>query len=131
MNCFYHHDRPAVGICKNCQRGLCPDCAAEVRDGLACGGRCEGKVELLSRLVARSRQALSKAAVSYLALGACVCVLAAFLVLLTPRDSLVARELPIIRYLSIPFWVMGGVMILVGIWHLVGHRLSPPSRSDR
>ncbi len=30
MICYYHPDRPAVGICKYCQRGLCADDAALV-----------------------------------------------------------------------------------------------------
>lgn len=40
MNCFYHPSAPAVGLCKSCQRGLCPECAVELPRGLACRGRC-------------------------------------------------------------------------------------------
>ena len=36
MKCFYHPPVDAVGICKNCQRGLCPGCASERDGGLAC-----------------------------------------------------------------------------------------------
>jgi hypothetical protein len=27
MRCFYHHDKEAVGSCKSCGKGLCPECA--------------------------------------------------------------------------------------------------------
>ena len=51
MKCFYHHDRDAVGTCKSCQRGVCPECAVEFPHGLACKARCENDVESLIRLI--------------------------------------------------------------------------------
>src|SRR5262249_49667793 len=49
MRCFNHLDQEAVGLCKSCGRGLCPNCAAEVEKALACRGRCESDVlDLLS-----------------------------------------------------------------------------------
>jgi hypothetical protein len=44
MNCYYHPNQPAVGICKHCQRGLCIACAADVDGSLACKDRHEGQV---------------------------------------------------------------------------------------
>jgi Flp pilus assembly protein TadB len=44
MVCYYHADRPAVGMCKHCQRGLCALCAAHVGDSLACRERHEKQV---------------------------------------------------------------------------------------
>ena len=41
MKCFFHQDRDAVGICKSCERGVCPECAVDLGKGLACRGRCE------------------------------------------------------------------------------------------
>lgn len=54
MVCYYHPDKPAVGICKHCQRGLCVDCAAEVGDSLACKGRHEQQVRDLDGLFQRN-----------------------------------------------------------------------------
>ena len=51
MKCFYHHMTDAVGICKNCNRGVCPPCAAEIADGLACRGVCETEAAAVSKLV--------------------------------------------------------------------------------
>jgi sulfite exporter TauE/SafE len=50
MICFYHPDKPAVGTCKHCQRGLCSDCATLVGDSLACKDRHEGQVLALEEM---------------------------------------------------------------------------------
>lgn len=54
MNCFYHLDKSAVGLCKYCQRGLCAECAAVVDDVLACNHRHEDNVHKLEQLTARN-----------------------------------------------------------------------------
>jgi len=54
MNCFYHPEKPAIGLCKYCQRGLCTDCAAIVDDVLACTHRHEDEVRQLGQLAARN-----------------------------------------------------------------------------
>lgn len=54
MNCFYHPDQPAVGLCKYCQRGLCFSCATVVDDVLACKDRHEDEVHQLEQLTARN-----------------------------------------------------------------------------
>ena len=54
MNCYYHPDQPAVGICKHCQRGLCTECAALVDDSLACKDRHEADVHELELLAQRN-----------------------------------------------------------------------------
>ncbi|HVN15911.1 MAG TPA: hypothetical protein VMT73_09250 [Anaerolineales bacterium] len=54
MVCYYHPDKPAVGLCKHCQRGLCVDCAAIVDDVLACKNRHEEQVRAFEQLTARN-----------------------------------------------------------------------------
>jgi len=54
MNCYYHPDHPAVGICKHCQRGLCAEDAALVDDSLACKGRHENEVREMNQWLARN-----------------------------------------------------------------------------
>ena len=51
MHCFYHQDREAVGTCKSCGKGLCPECAVDLTRGLACRGRCEADVRALIQLI--------------------------------------------------------------------------------
>ena len=50
MVCFYHPDKPAVGLCKYCQRGLCSECTALVEDMLACRDRHEKEVRALEEM---------------------------------------------------------------------------------
>jgi len=54
MNCYYHPDRPAAGLCKYCQRGLCAEDAALVEDSLACKNHHEEQVRGLVLLEARA-----------------------------------------------------------------------------
>ena len=50
MNCFYHPNSPAIGVCKHCQRGLCSECAALVDDSLACKDRHEEQVRAFEEM---------------------------------------------------------------------------------
>lgn len=55
MNCFYHRDVVALGVCRNCQRGICTECIAEVvPNGIACAGRCEAAAAKAGRMWAKS-----------------------------------------------------------------------------
>jgi sulfite exporter TauE/SafE len=54
MNCYYHSDKPAVGLCKYCQRGLCADCSARVDDSLACQDRHETQVHEMTLLMQKN-----------------------------------------------------------------------------
>ena len=66
MRCFYHRELESIGICKNCGRGLCPACAAEVENGLACRQLCEAEVRALNRITSRSKTAYEKTSSAYL-----------------------------------------------------------------
>lgn len=54
MNCAYHPTRPAIGICKFCQRGLCPECISEIDGVLACKDRHEEQVRATQELIAHN-----------------------------------------------------------------------------
>lgn len=54
MVCYYHADRPAAGLCKYCQRGLCVDCAARAGDSLACRGLHEEQVRSMEALTQKN-----------------------------------------------------------------------------
>jgi len=45
MRCFVHHDHEAVGICRACGKGLCPDCAVDLGHSISCKGACEQKAQ--------------------------------------------------------------------------------------
>ncbi len=69
MVCFYHPDKPAIGICKHCQRGLCAECAAVVDDVLACKGRHENEVHALEQLANRTLVQSGRVVSAYLRNG--------------------------------------------------------------
>lgn len=54
MRCFNHPENEAVGICKSCQRGLCPECATDLGHGLACTGKHEEEVNTLQTIINQS-----------------------------------------------------------------------------
>lgn len=54
MNCYRHQPLGAVGVCKTCFKALCPDCASDIGNGLACKGECEQKVRELNQMWERS-----------------------------------------------------------------------------
>ncbi len=54
MICYYHPDKPAVGLCKYCQRGLCSECAAHAGDSLACKGLHEEQVRAMEALMQKN-----------------------------------------------------------------------------
>jgi succinate dehydrogenase/fumarate reductase-like Fe-S protein len=65
MKCFYHNSVDAVAICKNCNRGVCPDCAAEVSNGVACKNRYEAEVEAVNYLINQNKTSYQKASSAY------------------------------------------------------------------
>lgn len=47
MNCFYHPEIPALGVCKHCSKGVCGHCANDnSNQGLSCSTACQQKLEL-------------------------------------------------------------------------------------
>ncbi|MBG0847962.1 hypothetical protein H3222_22455 [Pseudomonas chengduensis] len=58
MQCF-NHPTEAIGICKHCQRALCPDCCTDLNDGLACKGAHEAEVTHLNTLIQNTKKSYS------------------------------------------------------------------------
>jgi hypothetical protein len=54
MVCYYHQDRPAIGLCKYCQRGVCAECGATVGDSLACKGLHQQQVLAMEALMQKN-----------------------------------------------------------------------------
>jgi len=59
MDCFNHIDRPAVGICKHCNKGLCPDCSTDTGAGIACTATRIEEVESVNRLIASNKKTMA------------------------------------------------------------------------
>src|SRR5262245_57524308 len=69
MNCAHHPQTPAIGLCKNCSRGLCPECAADEGFGLACKNRCEAEVKSLWQLIERNKRVSLRTSAVYIRLA--------------------------------------------------------------
>lgn len=61
MNCFYHQEVPAVGICKSCSKGLCAECASDLGHGIACKGKHEEKVEAVNMIIEKNTKVYGSA----------------------------------------------------------------------
>ena len=69
MVCYFHSDRPAVGTCKHCQRGLCNECAVVVGDVLACRDRHEDQVRKAEQAAIRGILQAERAGAGYFRSG--------------------------------------------------------------
>jgi hypothetical protein len=61
MNCYYSLEKPAIGICKSCGRGISMEFATDVGNGLACKDHCEERVKTLNLIVDRNSAVLAVA----------------------------------------------------------------------
>ena len=114
MNCFSHPDKPAVGFCKSCCKGLCADCAATLPNGLACRNKCEDRVTLINQIVDNNQRVIAvanirmrSAGVFIVLLGLVLCVIG-FLPALTSGDKG-----------TLVFGVIGVVFIAYGVFRLM------------
>ena len=128
MRCFYHPEREAVGTCKSCGKGLCPECAADLQKGLACRGRCEPDVRAVIELVERNIK-LGPASEKLIRAG---------------KGSHLANALFYLVCGSVFFgygaWgdrrmgflmIIGGCLLVLGVFHVVAHlRMSRPGPKE-
>jgi hypothetical protein len=65
MNCFEHIQKPAVGTCTNCGRGLCKECTTVIEGLLSCRGNCQNEIARKRQLLAKQERAFEERAVVY------------------------------------------------------------------
>ena len=65
MNCFYHPERVAIGLCKACTRGLCAECIVDVSPGCSCRGACEEWAKKVNETMSKSFAAYRRTEVLY------------------------------------------------------------------
>ena len=56
MNCFRHHDRPAIATCRNCGKAACADCCDDTGQGIACSPACISELQETYQLKERLKQ---------------------------------------------------------------------------
>jgi hypothetical protein len=64
VRCFNHADREAVGSCKACAKGLCPECVVDLGHGLSCRGDHEATVESYRVMLERNTKVMDAAPVN-------------------------------------------------------------------
>jgi hypothetical protein len=55
MKCYNHQNVDAVGVCKNCRKGICHDCLTDVGNGIACTATCIREVTEINRTLKKRR----------------------------------------------------------------------------
>ena len=59
MQCFYHLQNAAIGVCKACQKGLCTECVTDLDHGIACKNKHEKQVAMIDSIWGRSENMMS------------------------------------------------------------------------
>ncbi|NCD70691.1 B-box zinc finger protein [Mucilaginibacter agri] len=65
MHCYTHPNQQANAICKNCNKGVCPLCAIELEDGIACSEHCAEKVKMINGMINRNQSIQGKTKGAY------------------------------------------------------------------
>lgn len=110
MNCFYHPKIVAVGICRNCQKGLCLECAADLKNGIACKGKCEREVTDIIEMIQRNKKAYETASDSQFRAGFFWLIIGGASILV----SLKAKAPDAFLFFGIAFLVISAWNILAG-----------------
>lgn len=55
MHCFNHQTKEAIGLCRNCFKGLCQECCQKNEDHLACSENCAQKVNEVEEINERAK----------------------------------------------------------------------------
>ncbi len=108
MVCYYHRSVQAVGVCKNCHKGICEECAVDIGNGLACKSQCEAEVTIINQVFEREKvQALRlgsiyrRNAIGYGAVGAGILLIGALTFVVLPT-----------------LWISNSLLIVLGFWCL-------------
>jgi hypothetical protein len=114
MECAEHPERAAIGLCRACLRGVCRECAAPQRLGLACRGRCEADASALAATLEQSMRtaALSSGLVQstprlWTGLAAVAICVGSFVI----AFGLSLPQFRSIALLGVPFLAIGGLVL--------------------
>jgi len=103
MKCFKHIDKDAVGICKSCGKGLCPECATVFQKGLACKEECEEEVQALIILGEKSKTVLKKTSRTIYASGILFFSIGGFLAFISLGIEETSSKIPVILFAFLSF----------------------------
>jgi len=69
MRCFYHNDHEAVGTCRLCSKGLCPECLTDLDVAIGCKGRHEELARRIAMTQARATRLATLAPAFFILMG--------------------------------------------------------------
>ncbi|MBV8124617.1 MAG: hypothetical protein JO370_11135 [Paucibacter sp.] len=121
MHCFNHPDIEAVGICKVCQKGICPVCAADLEHSIACKGKHESQAEAINSLVLRSMNFQGAAGKARYAGPAFYAFMGAVFLFFGLRDS---------RGLDLPVYIGAGFLVFAVISFTANRRAFRSTEPD-
>lgn len=55
MKCFYHHDRDAHAVCKNCSKAICSDCTVNIGGEMYCPDCFSGLIDYQEKYLSKLR----------------------------------------------------------------------------
>ncbi|NOX70630.1 MAG: hypothetical protein GXP15_15675 [Gammaproteobacteria bacterium] len=58
MQCYQHHEKHAVAVCRHCGKATCPDCCNDTGAGIACSSDCARELQENHQLQQRLKQSL-------------------------------------------------------------------------
>lgn len=112
MKCYQHHEQSAIGTCKHCNKGLCPDCAVDTGDGLACQEHVQA-VKAVNLVIDRNIKAVKDAPIN-LFIGP--------LFNLLMGSGFIAAGFLIARKIQPYLLFLGSCFILFGIIEIIRYR---------
>jgi Na+/glutamate symporter len=112
MQCFSHEQSAAIGICRQCGRTVCRQCAIVHPLAIYCSEACVEVANQTDAVVATNRRILSRASMSGYK--------AAALELLVGISLLGFTQFPLLREASPILLIMAVLMILYSLFHFVG-----------
>ncbi|MET1078965.1 MAG: hypothetical protein ABWY06_13205 [Pseudomonas sp.] len=114
MQCFEHRANAAVGLCRACGRGVCPECAIAFPKGLACCSACEADAKELIEMNERAKKLygigqyhsnkLASGVIVWLLLSAVMCSTAGYVYVAKGRLDYVTTAMAVV-FLIITFIV--------------------------
>ncbi|WP_068471048.1 hypothetical protein [Candidatus Protochlamydia phocaeensis] len=87
MNCYYHRESAASGICKNCNKGVCTQCAIDVGNGIACRNSCEQAVKEINAIIQKNKKVYKITRSNYYRMAAIYGLLGSFFIIYPLIDS--------------------------------------------
>lgn len=119
MKCYQHSATDAYGCCKNCQKGVCAECASLTENYLSCNSDyCNTRIREDLMLIQHAKKAYGIAKKSFSALSYTSIFLLVLGILLLAQGVLLGEDMSAVLLSSLP----GIIFIGFGLWMYTRYR---------